>query len=130
MHSSIKDLPIAFEAPNVTLRLAEWGNMTVEVGEIGQAADATPLFKGLPDDRCQCPHWGYVVKGQLRLKFADHEEIYDAGDLYYAPPGHTPVDQVGCVYLDFSPTDEMRRTMEVLARNLKALQAEVSHGTS
>src|SRR5436190_5771151 len=24
-------------------------------------ADATPLFKGLRDDRCQNPHWGYVI---------------------------------------------------------------------
>ena len=27
-------------------------------------ADIAPLFRGLPDDRCQCPHWGYVVKGK------------------------------------------------------------------
>ena len=27
--------------------------------------DATPLMNGLPDDRCQCPHWGYVVNGRV-----------------------------------------------------------------
>ena len=26
--------------------------------------DPTPMFQGLPDDRCQCPHWGYVIKGK------------------------------------------------------------------
>src|SRR5581483_6681050 len=28
-------------------------------------ADATPLFRGLPDDRCQSRHWGYVVQGSV-----------------------------------------------------------------
>ena len=28
-------------------------------------ADLAPLFEGLPDDRCQCPHWGYVLRGKL-----------------------------------------------------------------
>ncbi len=36
-----------------------------------------PLFQGLPDDRCQCPHWGYVIKGELRYRFASHEVAGD-----------------------------------------------------
>ena len=122
MYSSIHDLPVAFEAPGVTIRLADWDGMTVEVGDVRQGGDAAPLFKGLPDDRCQCPHWGYVIKGKLQLNFADREEIYNAGDLYYAPPGHIPVAHAGCQYLDFSPTDQMHKTMQVLERNLKAMQ--------
>ena len=46
--------------------------------------DPTPLFQGLPDDRCQCPHWGYVIKGKITFRFADREETYEAGDAYYA----------------------------------------------
>ena len=26
--------------------------------------DTTPLMRGLPADQCQCPHWGYVIKGK------------------------------------------------------------------
>ena len=26
---------------------------------------------GLPDDRCQCPHWGYVIKGSFRVTYLD-----------------------------------------------------------
>jgi hypothetical protein len=33
--------------------------------------DATPFMKGLPDDRCQCPHWGYVFKGKMTARYAD-----------------------------------------------------------
>src|SRR5215211_1222467 len=42
-------------------------------------ADATPLFKGLPDDRCQSPHWGYVFSGRITLRYADREEVCEAG---------------------------------------------------
>ena len=96
--------------------------MTVEAGEVRQTVDVSPFFKGLPDDRCQCPHWGYVLKGRLHYKFADHEEVYGAGDVYYAAPGHTPVLEAGCEYVEFSPADELRRTMDVVERNMLAAQ--------
>jgi hypothetical protein len=86
-------------------------------------ADATPLFKGLPDDRCQSPHWGYVVEGSVTFKYADHDETYETGDAYYAPPGHIPVVRAGTEVIEFSPADLYGQTMEVLTRNLAALQA-------
>src|SRR5438552_3775562 len=49
------------------------------------------LFKGLPHGRCPAPHWGYVIKGQIRIIDADREEVLRAGDLYYLPSGHTAV---------------------------------------
>jgi hypothetical protein len=39
------------------------------------STDATPLLKGLPDHRCPAPHWGYVIKGQVRVIYADHQEV-------------------------------------------------------
>ena len=27
-------------------------------------ADLAPIFQGLPDDRCQFPRWGYVLRGR------------------------------------------------------------------
>jgi hypothetical protein len=85
-------------------------------------ADATPLFKGLPDDRCQSPHWGYVFSGRITLRYADREEVCEAGDAYYAPPGHVPVVEAGTEILEFSPAEEHARTMEVLAGNLAAMR--------
>jgi len=52
--------------------------------------DATPVFRGLPDDRCQSHHWGYVFSGKVTFRYAGHDEIYEAGDAYYAPPGAHP----------------------------------------
>ena len=91
MRGSRADIPAVLEADFGTIRAVEWGGMNAELGTFQQEVDPAPFFKGLPDDRCQCPHWGYVVRGQMRYRFADHEEVYDAGDVYYVPPGHTPV---------------------------------------
>ena len=85
--------------------------------------DATPLMKGLPDDRCQCPHWGYVISGRMTMRFGDHEEAFAAGDAYYAPPGHVPVKHApGTEIVQFSPTEELRRTEEAMRRNMRAMQ--------
>ena len=85
-------------------------------------ADGTPLFKGLPDDRCQSPHWGYIVSGRITFRYADRDEVYETGDAYYAPPGHIPVIDAGTEVVEFSPTGEYEKTMAVVARNLAELQ--------
>jgi len=89
-----------------------------------QNVDHTLLLKGLPDDRCQCPHWGYVFKGRVTFQYGDREEVYDAGDAFYAPPGHVPVQtEPGTEYLQFSPAADLRKTTDVLMQNFQALQA-------
>ena len=124
MRGSKQDLPVAMAIDEGTIRTTEWGGLAVELGEFRERADPSDLFKGLPDDRCQCPHWGYVVKGQLRWRFADREEVCNAGDAYYAGPGHTPVLEAGTEYVEFSPADKLKETMEVVGRNFAALQGQ------
>jgi mannose-6-phosphate isomerase-like protein (cupin superfamily) len=80
-------------------------------------------MKGLPDDRCQSPHWGYVVSGKVTFTYPDHAETYETGDAYYAPPGHTPAITARTEIIEFSPTEAYGRTMEVIGRNLAAVQA-------
>jgi hypothetical protein len=104
-------------------RYEELGDYTVGFETFREDADATPLFKGLPDDRCQSPHWGYVVDGKVIFKYADREEVYEKGDAYYAPPGHIPVVSAGTEVIEFSPTDEYGRTLEVVGKNLAAMQS-------
>ena len=73
--------------------------------------DGTPLMKGLPDDMCQCPHWGYVLRGKVVFRYADHDEEYEEGDAFYTPPGHIPVKhEPGSEVLMFSPADELQAT--------------------
>jgi hypothetical protein len=96
------------------------GGYTVGFETYTADADLTPFFKGLPDDRCQCEHWGYVIKGKLSFKTADGEETFEGGDAYFVPPGHTPVLTAGTEVVEFSPTEELQRTMEVVERNMEA----------
>jgi quercetin dioxygenase-like cupin family protein len=75
----------------------------------------------LPDDRCQCPHWGYVLKGKLTFRFADREEVFAAGDAFYLPPGHIPLADAGSEIVQFSPTEELKATDAVMMRNMQAM---------
>ena len=95
------------------------GGYTVQVTSFGAAIDATPLMAGLPDGRCQCPHWGYVLKGRQTYRFADHEEVYEEGDAFYVGPGHVPLVEAGTVVLQFSPTEPLRQTAAVLMENAR-----------
>ena len=85
-------------------------------------ADLRDLFKGLPDDRCQAPHWGYVVTGRLIFHTAGGPEEFAAGDAYYVGPGHTPELFAGTEVVEFSPTAELQQTMEVVTRNAEAME--------
>jgi hypothetical protein len=105
-------------------RHGEVDGYTVNFVTFRQDLDHTPLMKGLPDDRCQCPHWGYVFKGKLTFRFEDHDEVFEAGDAFYVPPGHVPVqNEPDSEYLQFSPTKELNKTSEVLMKNVQAMQA-------
>jgi hypothetical protein len=90
------------------------------VGFETHAADGamTSAFAGLPDDRCQCPHWGYVLKGKVGYRFVDREETFTEGEAYYAAPGHVPVLYAGTELVEFSPTEELAKTSEVVDKNL------------
>jgi hypothetical protein len=95
---------------------------TVNFVTIRQESDLAPMLKGLPDDRCQCPHWGYVFSGTLTFTFAGAEETYHAGDAFYAPPGHTPKAAAGTEFLQFSPSEELEVSVSAIRANMQALQ--------
>jgi ribosomal protein L16 Arg81 hydroxylase len=78
---------------------------------------------GLPDDRCPCPHWGYVKKGRVTYRFADHDEVCEAGDAFYLPPGHIPIVEAGTEIVQFSPTKEIREVAEVMGANMQKMMA-------
>jgi hypothetical protein len=101
------------------------GGYTVGFESYTADADLADLYRGLPDDRCQSPHWGYVIRGRVTFRFADHEETYETGDAYYAPPGHTPVLFAGTELVEFSPTDAVGETIGVILDNLRAAGVEV-----
>ena len=116
--------PIAIESPIYVGRVADLGdNYTVAFETIRQDVDTAPVFKGLPDDRCPCPHWGIVVKGRWTARYRDHEETFEAGEIFYSPPGHLPFADPGTELITFSPTAELAKVNAVIARNQAELAA-------
>lgn len=122
MKASRETLPVAFEDGEASSRQVEWGDMNVAFEAYPAGMDATDLFKGLPDDRCQCPHWGYLIKGRIRVKYTDREEVINAGDVYYMSPGHIPITEEDIEVVEFSPKGEYQKTMEVAVRNYEAMR--------
>ena len=80
------------------------------------------MFKGLPDDMCQSPHWGYLIKGRVRIKRRDGEFVLKTGDVYYLEPGHVPVFEEEIKILEFSPKREYQQTIDVVAGNMAVEQ--------
>ncbi len=101
-------------------RHEEIGGYVVGFTALRSDMDLAPLLKGLPDDMCQCPHWGYVLKGRITWRYADHEEVSEAGDAFYAPPGHAPRAEAGSEFLQFSPSGALGETMAVMGANMQA----------
>lgn len=115
--------PIAIDTPLYQCRTAVLGELTVAFETIHGDGDPAPIFKGMPDDRCPCPHWGLVVAGRLTLRYEDHEDVFEAGDVYYSPPGHLPLTTAGTELITFSPTTELEELNAALARNLQRFAA-------
>ena len=70
------------------------------------------------------PALGYVIKGGATFRYADREEVYEAGDAFYTPPGHIPVKhEPGTEVVIFSPAEELRKVEGVMVKNLQAMQA-------
>ena len=118
--------PITIDTPAYACRTVALGDWTVAFETIRMGGDAAPLFKGLPDDRCPCPHWGIVVSGRMTLRYQDHEETFEADDVYSSPPGHLPLADAGTELITFSPTADLEQVNAHLARSLERMSASHS----
>ena len=119
MHQLTHDLPVTMEAPGTKVHNANWGGMVVGYVELPAGADFTPLFVGLPNDACQCPHWGYVIKGAVHVRYTDGtEEVTGAGAVFYWPAGHTAWVEQDTVFIDFNPEEEHKKVAEHVARKM------------
>lgn len=94
---------------------------TADFVSIRQSHSLAPLLKGLPDDMCQCPHWGYVFTGKITVSYADREEVYGPGDAFYMPPGHAPAAEEGSEFIQFSPTEQLAETIAFITANAQRM---------
>ena len=114
MRQKKEELPVVLEAPGVKMRsLGGQGGMAITHVEISEPADFRPVLEGLPNDKCQVPHWGYVIKGKVTLEYEDGVvESYESGQVYYQPPGHTGQAEAGTETIEFSPDEEFAGLLE------------------
>jgi hypothetical protein len=123
MHVSKADLE-----PTV---IGEYEGRCVDAGDFRIAFESMPAhfppdespFKGLPDGRCQCDHWGYLFEGSFRVTYTDGspEETVRAGQAYHLRPGHFVQTLEPVRLIELSPRLEHDRTMATIARNMGAV---------
>jgi hypothetical protein len=121
--TSKADAPVTVDEPEIESRSAELGDYTVVFETHKADMDPAPFFRGLPEDRCQCPHWGVVLSGRIIFRYAGHDEVYTAGDAYYGAPGHLPLLFAGTELIEFSPAGPLAETMAVIGQNLETARS-------
>ncbi len=93
------------------------GGMAVGYWEAPAGTDFGPLLTGLPHDMCTSPHWGYLIEGAVRIKYADgKEDVVKAGEVFYWPAPHTGIVEKNAKFIDFSPEPEFAQVMDHIAK--------------
>jgi hypothetical protein len=100
-------------------RHSDLDGYTVNFVSILETHDLAPMLKSLPGGRCPCPHWGYVLKGRLVVRYEDREETIEAGDAFYMPPGHAPEAEEGTEIVQFSPAEELAAMVAALKGSMQ-----------
>ena len=120
-----EDIPLLLDAPEIGQgRAIEAGGMMLQREHFKAGADAGPVFVGLPGNACQCPHWGYVISGNLKVRTAaGGVDDHPAGTLYYLAPGHVPFFAEDTDLVEFSPAEEYAHTMGHASRRMEELAA-------
>ena len=114
MHVAKDDIEVKMEIPGAVIRQRTefgeaigLGKISGEYFSLAAGVDTTPLFQGLEGNLCQCPHWGFVLRGELTTTDAagKHETVV-ANDLFYWPAGHNVKVVADAEIVMFSPQRE------------------------
>ncbi|HEX6124720.1 MAG TPA: hypothetical protein VFZ23_05040, partial [Pyrinomonadaceae bacterium] len=120
MRIAKEDVPVKINAPGAVARQKNdfgsaegFGMISGEYFSLGAGTDIAPLLQGLDGDLCQSPHWGYLLDGELTVKYGSgEEEVTKAGDLFYWPPGHTVKVSADAELILFSPQKEHSEVLD------------------
>ena len=119
MRKTASEMTTELEVGEIHTKGEDWGDQCVRHIDLPAGADLRPLLQGLPGDRCDCPHWGYILEGSINVQYADGTiDVNEAGDLYYWPGGHTGWTDEGVVFVEISPADEIRPVLAHLGAQL------------
>jgi hypothetical protein len=124
------DVSVMMEIPGAVARLESgfgdasgYGKMSGEYFSLAAGVDTTELFQGLEDNLCQCPHWGYMLRGQITTTDASGaRETVSAEELFYWPPGHNVSVDADADFVMFSPESEHRLVVNHMLRKVEQSQ--------
>ena len=128
MHVAKDNVDVRMEIPGAVIRqrtdfgiVKEVTSMSGEYFTLSAGVDTTPLFQGLEGDLCQCPHWGFVIRGQLTTTDAiGVQETVKANDLFYWPPGHNVKVEADAEIVMFSPQHEHSQVINHMIEKVKS----------
>lgn len=114
MRVAKENVDVQMDIPGAVIRQRKnFGNVSGfdrisgEYFTLAAGVDTTSLFMGLEGDLCQCPHWGFVLRGELTTTdAAGAQETVTANDLFYWPPGHNVKVTADAEIVMFSPEHE------------------------
>ena len=120
MRIAKEEIPVRINVPGAIARQIQdfgdatsYGKIGGEYFSLGAGTDISELLKGLEDNLCQSPHWGYIIEGKLTVSFADGlTENPATNDLFYWPPGHTVKAEEDTELILFSPQHEHGQVIE------------------
>ena len=126
MHIAKTDIPVKINVPGAVARqVLDFGDakgydkFAGEYFSLGAGTDIAPLLKGLEDDLCQSPHWGYLMEGEVTVTYKDgQEETISGGDIFYWQPGHTVKVGKDAEIILFSPQTEHCEVVDHLHKQL------------
>jgi hypothetical protein len=122
------DVEVRMEIPGAVIRqrrgfgdVSGFDMISGEYFTLSAGVDTTPLFQGLEGNLCQCPHWGFVLRGQITTTDADGEqETVNANDLFYWPAGHNVRVDEDAEIVMFSPQREHTLVIDHMIRMVNA----------
>lgn len=127
MRISKDQIPRKIDVPGAIARQASefgdatgFGTMAGEYFSLGAGTDIAPLLKGLDNDGCHAPHWGYMIAGEVVVTYTDGTiDTCKAHDLFYWPPGHTVRVIEDAEIILFSPAHEHTQVIDHMLNAMK-----------
>lgn len=127
MRVAREDVDVRMQIPGAVVRQRkEFGSVkgydtiSGEFFSLSAGVDTTPLFVGLAGNVCQCPHWGFVIRGEIMTtNSAGEQETVTTNDLFHWPPGHNVRVLADADIIMFSPQREHSQVIDHMIEMVK-----------
>ena len=118
------DVDVRMEIPGAVIRqrtgfgdVRGFDGISGEYFTLSAGVDTTALFQGLEGNLCQCPHWGFVLRGRITTTDSNgEEETVNANDLFFWPAGHNVRVDEDAEIVMFSPQREHSLVIDHMIR--------------